>query len=203
MNKRAGNQDKSLGLSPTTLVSSSPARPLEHRPNLSMSSTTSSLAATATACANLYDTPVQDAACAMPYSRDHVDQMQSCCKNADVVSYYNNCGLYCLAQGQSVADLTDCLFKKGAAYQDVFCRGNTTATATETGSVKPPATASASVVSNRDASKTSKGGNGRDASATSSGSAASGTKLQAQFTLWGLSVGSLLVSAFVVGALRV
>lgn len=96
------------------------------------------------ACAaNLYNIPVTAPACAIPYGGNHTDIMSACC--AQVVSYYNDCGLFCLAQGQTVGDLTNCLYSQGAAYQDVFCNDKTTAMATG-GPVNVAASASASIL---------------------------------------------------------
>ncbi|KAL6404592.1 hypothetical protein AUP68_11414 [Ilyonectria robusta] len=75
-----------------------------------MSTTVSSASASASAgsCgATLYDIPIKDAVCAMPYSKNHTSIMAACCNDADVVSYYNNCGLYCLALDQTIAELTN------------------------------------------------------------------------------------------------
>ncbi|KAJ2993857.1 hypothetical protein NUW58_g1722 [Xylaria curta] len=122
-----------------------------------MATLTTSTSPTASACANLYDTPVNDAVCAMPLANNHTEIMSACCKKADVVSYYNGCGLYCLAVDQTVMELTDCLYSQGAAWEAVFCKGNVTATATAT-SGGIPASASASVVVSAGATTTKKGG---------------------------------------------
>lgn len=167
-----------------------------------MSKTVSSAAATSTACSNLYDTPVQDAACAMPYGGNHTKIMLACCNDADVVSYYNDCGLYCLAVDQTVSDLSDCLYGKGAPWGDVFCKGNNSATATATGQVKIPASASASVISSDTASK-SKESDEAAASATSSKGAAPGMTPQSGVNTLGLAIGALLLSATMFGALQV
>ncbi|KPM39021.1 hypothetical protein AK830_g7546 [Neonectria ditissima] len=167
-----------------------------------MSKTTTSVAASSTACSNLYDTPIKDAVCAMPYGGNHTDIMLSCCKDADVVSYYNDCGLYCLAIGQTVAELSDCLYGKGADWEDVFCRGNTSASATATGQVKIPASASASVVSTGSASQ-SKDKDDEESSATSSEGAAPGTMPRSGVSTLGLTIGALLLSATVFGAVQV
>ncbi|KAK7431638.1 hypothetical protein QQZ08_001856 [Neonectria magnoliae] len=166
-----------------------------------MSKTVTSVAASSTACRNLYDTPIQDAVCAMPYGGNHTELMLSCCKEADVVSYYNDCGLYCLAVDQSVADLSDCLYGKGAAWEDVFCKGNESATATATGKVKIPASASASILST--AASQSKKDKDEESSATSSEGAAPGTAPRSGISTLGLSIGTLLLSATVFGALQV
>jgi hypothetical protein len=64
------------------------------------------------------------------------DVMDECCKNAKVTKYDNDCGIYCLAQGQDVDKLQSCLTSKSGNYHDVFCNAalNATATATTTGS---------------------------------------------------------------------
>jgi hypothetical protein len=110
-----------------------------------MSSTTATAAAPSVSiCHNLYDTPVRDAACAMPYADEYVDMMKSCCGDAGIYSYYDDCGIYCAAIGQSVGDLTECLYSKGAKDEHVFCRKSETATATGDG--KPVAAASATAI---------------------------------------------------------
>jgi hypothetical protein len=113
-----------------------------------MSTTTTSILATPPSqCgATLYDIPTSDAACAMPFGGNHTEVMAKCCEQ--VVSYQDDCGLYCLAQGQSVQELTDCLFNEGAAYQNVFCNAPTNATATATGNTEPTASGASIVASN-------------------------------------------------------
>ncbi|UNI18056.1 hypothetical protein JDV02_004352 [Purpureocillium takamizusanense] len=155
-------------------------------------------------CHNLFDPPTADAACAMPFSDNNVNLMRSCCKGAQVVSYYNKCGLYCLAQGQSVGDLTSCLYKANAPWNSVFCRGNTTATATETGAGSIAATASASVVAGASSSGSATDtGSAGGASPTKSGSAAPALRPQAGLSLSGVVVGATLLSAVVLGAFQI
>jgi hypothetical protein len=90
--------------------------------------------------------------------------MSSCCSDASVVEY-GGCDYYCLAQGQSVGTLAECLIKASEAGE-VWCNTNAngtataTATATGTGVVTLSATAT-------DADSTS--------SSTSSGSSATST----------------------------
>lgn len=103
---------------------------------MSRTTTTSSPSPTG-ACGNLYDTPIRDAVCAMPFSNTHIGYMSTCCKDAEVVSYYDDCGLYCQAKGQSVEDLIKCLYDEGAKWEDVFCRGSEQATATGDGKPLP------------------------------------------------------------------
>ncbi|KAJ5985701.1 hypothetical protein N7522_012897 [Penicillium canescens] len=49
--------------------------------------------------------------------------------------YDNDCGIYCLAQGQDIGTLQSCITSKSGNYHDVFCntsRQNATATAAAT-----------------------------------------------------------------------
>jgi hypothetical protein len=96
--------------------------------------------------AQLYDIPTKDAACAVPAKINYNALMSHCCGPAAVTGYYNNCGLYCLAQGQTVGQLVDCLTADGVEYSDVFCNTNMSATATAavTGGGKDGATSSGS-----------------------------------------------------------
>ena len=55
--------------------------------------TSSNIPAPAGTCGNLYDRPVRDAVCAMPYNQDSKTYMVSCCKDADITSYYDDYGL--------------------------------------------------------------------------------------------------------------
>ncbi|KAI9896398.1 hypothetical protein N3K66_008570 [Trichothecium roseum] len=107
-----------------------------------MSTTTTSVAPTPTNDCGvfLFQMPVEDAVCAMAYSDDSVGYMKTCCKGADIVSYYDDCGVYCAAVGQSIEDLTDCLYDEGAAYEGVFCSGKKNATATGDGEPLPSST---------------------------------------------------------------
>ncbi|KPM44993.1 hypothetical protein AK830_g1516 [Neonectria ditissima] len=184
--------------------------------------TTASASATNGACGStLYDTPVHDAVCALPYSANHTDIMAACCGDANVVSYYNDCGLYCLAIDQTVAELTACLLKEGAGDADVFCRGNTTDTATATKDGKLAATASASVVvtagassgsdddDDDDSDSTKTDASGTDATSTSSSTstasdnAAPGVHPQPFVSTLGLAIGALLFSATAIGAFQI
>ncbi|OBR10401.1 hypothetical protein CH63R_06093 [Colletotrichum higginsianum IMI 349063] len=182
---------------------------------LTATGTSAAAAPSTTACGSrLYDTPVQDRVCAMPYGGNHTDIMSACCRDADVVAYYDNCGLYCLALGQSIKDLQDCLFEQGAGYTDVFCRdnGNVNASATATGNPdQPPASAQASVVASgggggddKDGGDNTASGTGSGASSTSSpNAAAGGLHAPAGVSTLGLTVGALLLSAATFGALQI
>jgi hypothetical protein len=95
------------------------------------STTTTALSTSTAACgATVYQIPVTDAACAAKISGNMTSVFDTCCKGDSPVKYDSNCGIYCLAQGQTVADLSDCLMSKSNNYQDVFCEGKQNATAT-------------------------------------------------------------------------
>ncbi|KAK1994925.1 hypothetical protein LX36DRAFT_713539 [Colletotrichum falcatum] len=186
-----------------------------------MSSTALSAASSASAAApsstaavctsNLYDTPSQDRVCAMPLAGNHTAIMSACCRDADVVSYYDGCGIYCLALGQSVRDLQDCLFDQGAGYTAVFCRdnGDVNASATATGNVPPPASAQASVVASGgagDSDSPSGSGSGASSSSSSTSSpnaAPAGLHAPGGASTLGLAIGALLLSAATFGALQI
>ncbi|KAI1843678.1 hypothetical protein JX265_008495 [Neoarthrinium moseri] len=164
-------------------------------------STTTSVAASPTCAASLYDIPVQDAACAIAYGGNHTDIMSNCCKSADVVSYYGNCGLYCLAEGQNVKELTDCLHEQGAGWGDVFCRGNETATATATGAALPTSADASVAASGAGGSKTGdKTSSGASSTSSSTGNAAPRTSPDFNVSTLGLTIGALLFSATALGA---
>lgn len=178
-----------------------------------MSTTTSASVASAPTngcAANLYDTPVHDAVCALPYSKANIKIMEACCGDTDIVSYYDNCGLYCLAIDQTVGELSKCFIKEGAADSAPFCRGNTTATATAT-SHKIAATADATVINAKstgtDASESGSSSSGTSSSgsskSTSSDSAAPGVKAQPVVSTLGLALGALLFSATAFGAFQI
>lgn len=163
-----------------------------------MSTTTTLASAGAPNCGStLYDIPVQDAACALPYGGNHTDILSACCKSAAVISYYDNCGLYCLASGQSVSNLTDCLYDHGASYADVFCRGNTTATATGSDSTVPTSAGASAITSASDAGKTASATSSSTSSGsspTSTGNAAPKSQPTYSITTLALTVGALLFS---------
>jgi hypothetical protein len=94
----------------------------------------------------------------MPMQSNNSAIMSSCCSDASVVEY-DGCDYYCLAQGQSVGTLAECLIKASEAGE-VWCNTNANATATGTGVVTLSATAT-------DTDSTS--------SSTSSGSTATST----------------------------
>ncbi|KAJ5432179.1 uncharacterized protein N7458_011335 [Penicillium daleae] len=93
-------------------------------------SSITSASATSSCHAKLYDIPTHDAACAMPMKGNYSAIMSSCCSSASVVEY-DGCDYYCLAQGQTVGDLAECLIKASEPGQ-VWCNTNANARATAT-----------------------------------------------------------------------
>ncbi|CAG8402149.1 unnamed protein product [Penicillium salamii] len=98
--------------------------------SVTSTSTASSVSATSSCHAKLYDIPTHDAACAMPMQSNNSAIMSSCCSEASVVEY-DGCDYYCLAQGQSVGTLAACLIKASEAGE-VWCNTNANSTATAT-----------------------------------------------------------------------
>ncbi|KAJ4416171.1 hypothetical protein N0V82_006931 [Gnomoniopsis sp. IMI 355080] len=164
-------------------------------PTSTSSSASASATATIAQCgATLYDIPVSDAACAVAFGGNHTDVMSDCCKSADVVSYADDCGLYCLAQDQTVDDLLNCMYSQGIGYSDAFCNGTANATATGTGSGS--LASGASVVASASAgTKTSGSGS------TSSETAASGASRAVRLTMSGGVISALLLTGVLAGAL--
>lgn len=165
-------------------------------------STSASASSTASSCgAILYNIPVKDAACAMPYGGNHTDIMSKCCDSADVVAYADNCGLYCLAQGQTADDLTSCLFQNGAPWADVFCNavGNATANATASDA---PLSSGASVVAGTGASGTKSAGASATGSSNSTNAAPAMGPGGLGLGLTTMSVSALLLSSVLLGALQ-
>ncbi|KAI3330143.1 hypothetical protein F4824DRAFT_348240 [Ustulina deusta] len=172
------------------------------------SGSTSSSTATP-ACSNLYEIPISEPGCAVSFNSEHQDAMSACCKSAAVISYFNNCGLYCVAADQTIKELQDCLFGEKVAYQDVFCNAQNNATATNT-NPDIPASASASVVAggddddDKDGGKTGDdGGNDAKPSPSDSGSPAPRLAPELGVSKTGLTIGALLFSAMAFGAFQI
>ncbi|KAL4930473.1 uncharacterized protein BDV17DRAFT_289702 [Aspergillus undulatus] len=123
--------------------------------------TASATAAISTCHAELYNIPTHDAACAMPKNDTYHSLMSSCCGSASVITY-SDCGYYCLAQGQTVGDLAECLIKGSAAGQ-VWCNNGANATATGTASATASETGNASTSATDDGSTDPTGTNGAEA----------------------------------------
>ena len=120
-----------------------------------------------------YELPVKDAACGVPNIKNYQNLLDKCAKPAGPRLYYHDCALWSLAVDQSVQDLTDCLYKAGVAWEDVWCTGDTNATATATS--YPTATATGA--------SSSKDGKGMTGSLTSE--AATATESSMAFSLRG------------------
>ncbi|KAL4943473.1 hypothetical protein BDV06DRAFT_221221 [Aspergillus oleicola] len=113
------------------MTASAPASP----PTAALTATTT----TTTCVPKPYDIPATDAGCAMrKYDTCHAI-MASCCGRARVIAG-SDCSYYCLAQGQTVGDLAQCLIK-GSKGGQVWCNAHANKTATEAASI----TVSASV----------------------------------------------------------
>ncbi|KAL1883339.1 hypothetical protein Daus18300_000397 [Diaporthe australafricana] len=167
-----------------------------------VTSTTASAGATNTCTSpSLYDIPVNDTACAIPYGGNHTDVMSNCCKSADVVSYQDNCGLYCLVIDQTVSDVTDCLYGDGIAWADAFCNGEGNDTATATAGGGGALATGASVVGGASASKTG-GSSSSSSTSSSSSSAAAGVVPVKGFGTAGLAVSGMLLSSVLFGVLQ-
>ncbi|KAJ5715434.1 uncharacterized protein N7483_012615 [Penicillium malachiteum] len=94
-------------------------------------STTSSASATSTVCTgNVWELPITDAACGSRITGNMTTVFDDCCKGDSPVKYDGDCGVYCLAQEQTVSELLTCLHSKSNDYQDIFCNDKLNATAT-------------------------------------------------------------------------
>ncbi|KAF7595360.1 hypothetical protein BBP40_006353 [Aspergillus hancockii] len=138
-----------------------------------------------------YEIPVKDASCAVPNNDKYPKVMEKCCHGAPVSAYDKDCAVYCLALGQSVQELIDCLYDAKVDWGDVWCFGNTSATATTT---SVSATAKATATGKE--SKTDKGGS--TGTATKSGAGATGTEKNGAGIV---PVGGGLMGRLVVGGL--
>lgn len=129
-------------------------------------STTTTASSSSQTCSSgsgsIYVLPTQDSACALPNTNNASSIMDKCCSPASVESYSDDCGLYCLAQKQSLGDLLDCLTDNGAKNGDVFCNDklNATATADATGSATKTGDSSDPTSTDSGAGSVSKGGLG-------------------------------------------
>ncbi|KAM0345799.1 hypothetical protein ACHAPU_006152 [Fusarium lateritium] len=181
-----------------------------------MSTTVSSAAAINTACTQVYDTPNQDNVCAMIYKDNATDIMSECCGDANIVSYQDGCGVYCVAVDQTIVKLQECLFDNGAPRAEVFCSGNKTTTKTKDGAV--PASAQASVIkgdgddddddddkdsaSATGTSTKTSSGSSTSSTSESSDNAAPGVAPKSTFNTLGFAIGALLFSSIAAGAFQ-
>lgn len=122
-----------------------------------MVTTTALSSSSSTTCGTSaqYELPVQDAACGVPNSSKYKSIIEECAKPAGVLTYDNDCAIYALAIDQSVSNLTQCLYKAGVSWKDVWCFGSTNSTATATS--YPTATATGTLTSTKDTALTATG----------------------------------------------
>ena len=96
-----------------------------------MSVTTTAANPTSTCTTSDWTIPVRDAACAAHLTRDNVaDAFDECCGDASIERYNDDCSVYCLAQGQTIGSLVDCLVENGIPHGQGVCNNGTNATAT-------------------------------------------------------------------------
>jgi unsaturated rhamnogalacturonyl hydrolase len=100
------------------------------------SSSVAAPASSSTSCPSItsVEFPVKDAACAVGSTAgvpdNYSDILKGCCKDAPVESWKDDCALYCLSVGQSIADLQKCWQDGGVNPSQIFCNGVQKATAT-------------------------------------------------------------------------
>ncbi|CEJ58305.1 hypothetical protein PMG11_06967 [Penicillium brasilianum] len=125
-------------------------------PTMSATTTTTAALASSSCSAELYEIPVHNAACAMPIAYSNSSAiMKSCCSSASVITY-SDCDYYCLAVGQTVGELAECLIAASEAGQ-VWCNSNANATAA---SKSISSSTGTSIASNTGSSKTSASSSG-------------------------------------------
>ncbi|RAH53097.1 hypothetical protein BO85DRAFT_463349 [Aspergillus piperis CBS 112811] len=154
-----------------------------------MSTTTATATTSASTCTstgNLYVLPVQDAACALPNTNNASAIMDKCCSPASPTKYDNDCGIYCLAQGQDVKELLSCIQSNGAV-ENPFCSGNLTATAT------------ASVTGTKATGSSSKTGTSTGSAASETGSSAAVPMKQVGVSKVGLGMLGMVLCGAVLG----
>jgi hypothetical protein len=106
-----------------------------------MATTTTAMSTSTSTCgATVYQLPVTDAACGAKLSGNMSTVFDTCCKGDSPVKYNDDCGIYCLAQEQTVKELSDCIMSKANNYRDVFCEGKQNATATAAATTKSTST---------------------------------------------------------------
>ncbi|KAF9884785.1 hypothetical protein FE257_001275 [Aspergillus nanangensis] len=151
--------------------------------------------ATSTACTGpkQYELPTHDAVCGIPNTNTYRSIFDKCAEPAGVRPYHNDCALYAPAVDQSVQDLIDCLYKAGIDWEDVWCTGETNATATATSYPKP--TTGDAVTSKEESSATSSSASA--ATGANENGAARGYR-GAVGVKMSLALVCLVVSAFVV-----
>ncbi|KAJ5151674.1 hypothetical protein N7492_009969 [Penicillium capsulatum] len=148
-----------------------------------MSLTTTSAASASPTCTSIWDVPTRDIACGSTITGNMTDVFDQCCKGDAPVKFKDDCGIYCLAQGQTVRELQECLNGKSNNYHDIFCNGG-----------KPNATATAAASTTR---STATGTKTSSSTSTSTENAAVGQPLSKS----GLGVVAMLFCSAMMGVL--
>ncbi|BCS27764.1 uncharacterized protein APUU_60812A [Aspergillus puulaauensis] len=136
-----------------------------------MPSTTTTASASACTGAAMYELPIKDAACGTPNNKDkdYESLFSSCAAPAAVRTYHDDCALFAPALDQSIQSLTDCLYDAGVKWEDVWCTGNTSASAS--GTAYPTATATSKGASSSTDTSTKATETGADTNGATSGRA--------------------------------
>ncbi|KAL4917870.1 hypothetical protein BDW62DRAFT_201421 [Aspergillus aurantiobrunneus] len=150
-----------------------------------MPSSTTTAASSACTGSAMYELPIKDAACGMPNNKDkdYESLFSRCAAPAAVRTYHDDCALYAPALDQSVQDLTDCLYGAGVEWEDVWCSGDTTASASGTG--YPTATATPTATSETSSSASTDAEDTEETGAHTNG-AVSGRGWVSGAVVWGL-----------------
>lgn len=160
--------------------------------------TTTGALASSTGCGTSaqYEIPIKDASCGVPNNDKYKGFLSKCAKPAGMTAYDNDCAIYAPAVDQSVHELTECLYKAGVAWKDVWCYGDTNATATAT---SYPTSTETSTKSSSD--KTSSGTSTESAAtSTSTSSGADASLPQAHTSLKAVVLlSTLFASALFIG----
>ncbi|OQD61755.1 hypothetical protein PENPOL_c015G08516 [Penicillium polonicum] len=163
--------------------------------SVTTTSTSSSASATSSCHAKLYDIPTHDAACAMPMQNNNSAIMSSCCSEASVVEY-DGCDYYCLAQGQNIGTLAECLIKASESGE-VWCNTNANATATATATATGTGVVTLSAT-NTDADSTGSG-TSSGSTATSTANAAAGIVAPRSLSKSAIGIVGMLLARSAVG----
>lgn len=158
----------------------------QQRITIKMSAPATSALANATACgADVYQLPITDAACGAQLSGNMSTVFDDCCKGDAPVKYNNDCGIYCLAQGQTVHELSSCLMSRSNNYSGVFCNNN-----------KPNATATEAATTTKSTSTSTSSG-----TTTASSTSTNAAVLNTPVSKTGLGVVAMLFCSTLMGVL--
>lgn len=152
-----------------------------------MSTTATSAIASTTAATcgtDVYQLPTTDVACGAQLTNNMASVFDECCKGDAPVKYNNDCGIYCLAQGQTVSELADCLMSKSNNYGGVFCNDS-----------KPNATATEAATTTKATSTSTSG------TSTSTSTSTNAAVVNTPVSKTGLGVVAMLFCSTLMGAL--